>query len=51
MTVQSLLPGVLGKYIQATIVRYIYRPYIRRSGRIIYPRNAKVFRFPVYDYK
>lgn len=23
---------------------------VRRNGRIIYPRNARVFRFPVYEY-
>lgn len=30
-------------------VRYIYRPYITRNGRRVYPRRAKVFRIPIVD--
>ena len=50
MTVQRLLPGILGEYREARVVRYVYAPYVKRFGRIIYPRKAKVFRFPVYEY-
>lgn len=50
MVVESLLPGILGEYSQARVVRWVYTKYINRNGRIIYPRNAKVFRFPVYEY-
>lgn len=32
----------------AEIIGYIYRPYIVRNGRIIYPKRAKVFRIPIY---
>jgi len=50
MVVESLLPGILGGYTQARVLRWVYTPYVRRWGRIVYPRNAKVFRFPVYEY-
>ena len=50
MVVESLLPGILGGYTQARVLRWVYTPYVRRNGRIVYPRNAKVFRFPVYEY-
>ena len=50
MVVQSLLPGVLGRFAQARVIRWVYARYVRRNGRVIYPRNAKVFRFPVYEY-
>jgi hypothetical protein len=50
MVVESLLPGILGEYTQARVLRWVYARYIKRKGRIIYPRNAKVFRFPVYEY-
>lgn len=29
--------------------RWIYARYIRRNGRIIYPKNAQFFRFWVND--
>ena len=50
MLVESLLPGILGACTQARVIRWVYARYVRRNGRIIYPRNAKVFRFPVYEY-
>ena len=50
MVVQSLLPGVLGRFTRARVIRWVYARYVRRNGRVIYPRNAKVFRFPVYEY-
>ncbi len=50
MSAQMLLPGVLGKFTEARVIRWVYARYVRRNGRIIYPRNAKVFRFPVYEY-
>lgn len=50
MVVQSLLPGVLGRFTQARVIRWVYARYVRRNGRVIYPRNAKVFCFPVYEY-
>lgn len=28
-------------------VQYIYCPYIRKNGKIIYPKHSKVFRIPV----
>jgi len=51
MNVQPLLLGILGDYTEERIVRFIYARYVKRFGRIIYPKNAKAFRFPVYDYK
>lgn len=31
--------------------RWVYARYIRRNGRIVYPKNGRVFRFWVDDAK
>lgn len=30
------------------IKRYIFRRYITKNGRRIYPKNGKAFRIPIY---
>lgn len=48
MTIQYLLPGVLGEYTEEHITGYIFRMWARgRNGRIIRPVRAKALRIPV----
>lgn len=48
MTIQYLLPGVLGGYTEEHITGYIFRMWAcGRNGRIIRPVRAKALCIPV----
>lgn len=48
MTIQYLLPGVLGGYTEEHITGYIFRMWARgRNDCIIRPIRAKALRIPV----